>query len=111
MKTKAWVITAAALIGGIRLWMQIRGKAKTPFPEWAVGFGALFVFLALLAEFAPAAAGPLAGTIVVGDFLANGEGLFEDVSSVVTGTETGSILSPTPFASTSSSSTASKATT
>ena len=111
MKPKAWVITSAAIIAGIRLWMQIRGKTKTPFSEWAVGFGALFIFLAILAEAAPAAAGPLAGVVVVGDVLQNGSSLFEDISSVVTGSEKGSILTATPFGSSSStSSTSSTAT-
>ena len=100
MKGKRWVITAAAIIAGLRLWMQVRGKTKTPFAEWAVGFGALFVFLALMAEWAPQAAGPLAGTIVVGDVLRNGASLFEDVSSLTTGAETGSIFQPAPFAAT-----------
>jgi len=114
LKAKSWVITSAALIAGVRMWMQIRGKTKTPFSEWVVGFGALFVILAVMAEWAPAAAGPLAGTIVVGDFLVNGASLFDDISSVVTGTETaagsstpvskggGSITEPTPFTTSTS---------
>ena len=100
MKAKGWVVTSAAMIAGIRLWMQVRGKTKTPFAEWAVGFGALMVFLAVMAEWAPAAAAPLAGTIVVGDFLQNGASLFEDLSKIITGQEKGSVLSTTPFSST-----------
>jgi len=110
MKSKQWLITAAALIGGVRLWMQIRGKTKTPFSEWAVGYGALFVFLAVLTEAMPQAAGALAGTVVVGDFLVNGASLFEDLSSVVTGTETGAILTDAPFAAGKTTATGSPAT-
>ena len=110
MKGKPWVITAAALVAGIRLWMQVRGKTKTPFAEWAVGFGALFVFLALMAEWAPYAAGPLAGVIVVGDVLQNGASLFEDISTDVTGTDSGGqILTATPFAATPTTPTAATA--
>ena len=104
MKAKGWVVTSAAMIAGIRLWMQVRGKTKTPFAEWAVGFGALMVFLAVMAEWAPQAAGPLAGTIVVGDFLQNGASLFEDLSSIITGGEKGSVLVTSPFGGASSTS-------
>lgn len=96
--SKRWVLTAAILIAGIRLWMQVRGKTKTPFAEWAIGWGSLFFFLALVSEAYPQAASGLAGTIVVGDFLVNGASLFEDLSSVVTGAETGPILVDQPFA-------------
>jgi hypothetical protein len=104
MKAKGWVVTSAAMIAGIRLWMQVRGKTKTPFAEWAVGFGALMVFLAVMAEWAPQAAGPLAGTIVVGDFLQNGASLFEDLSGIITGGEKGSVLVTSPFGGASSTS-------
>lgn len=111
MKGKRWVITAAAVMAGIRLWMQVRGKTSTPFSEWAVGYGALFIFLALMAEWAPSAAGPLAGVVVVGDLLQNGSSLFEDVSTVVTGAEAGgTVLAATPFASTGATSTGSSST-
>jgi hypothetical protein len=95
---KSWVITSAVIIAGIRLWMQVRGKTKTPFAEWAVGYCALFFFLAIMSEWAEPAAASLAGIVVVGDVLTNGSSLFEDVSTVVTGTEAGGqILTPTPF--------------
>jgi hypothetical protein len=99
MKAKGWVITSAALIAGVRLWMQVRGKTKTPFREWIVGYGALFVILSVLAEAMPSAAAPLAGTIVLSDFLLNGEALFTDLSSIITGGESAdSVLVATPFA-------------
>jgi hypothetical protein len=95
---KKWVITAAVIVLGIRLWMQVRGKTKTPFAEFIVGYCALFFFLAIVSEWAEPAAASLAGIVVVGDVLTNGASLFEDVSSVVTGTEKGGqILTPTPF--------------
>lgn len=97
------LLTAFAIIGGIRLWMQIRGTTKTPFTSWAIGYGALFVMLSLAAEAYPPAAGALAGTIVVGDLLVNGSSLFEDISSAITGAEKGqSILDPTPFSASTS---------
>jgi hypothetical protein len=99
---KRWVITAAVLIAGIRLWMQIRDKTKTPFSEWVVGYCALFFFLAIMSEGGrtwETAAASLAGIVVVGDLLTNGASLFEDVNTVVAGTEKGGqILTPTPFA-------------
>lgn len=106
MKGKPWVLTAAAMVAGIRLWMQVRGKTKTPFAEWAVGWGALFMFLAIASEFVPDAAGPLAGLIVTADVLANGASLFEDVSSVVTGADAGSVLTAEPFAAAPAAATA-----
>lgn len=99
-----WLLTAAMLVAGVRLWMQVRGKTKTPFDEWVVGWGVTFFFLSILAEAYPGAAGSIAGTIVVGDFLINGETLFEDLSSLTQGAETGQILSSDPFAASSSSS-------
>jgi hypothetical protein len=98
------VLTAAILVAGIRLWMQVRGKTKTPFAEWAIGWGSLFFFLALVSEAYPQAASSLAGTIVVGDFLVNGASLFEDLTGVVKGAETGPILVDTPFAATAQAS-------
>lgn len=103
MKGKRWVLTAAMLVAGIRLWMQVRGKTKTPFAEWAIGWGVTFMFLALLAESYPAAAGPLAGTIVTGDFLVNGSSLFDDLTGLVTGATGGSTLVADPFAATAGS--------
>ena len=83
MNGKRWVLTSAMLVAGIRLWMQLRGKTKTPFGEWAVGWGVTFFFVAMLSEEYPQAAGALAGTIVVGAFLVNGASLFEDMTSAV----------------------------
>lgn len=94
---KSTLLTAAMLVAGIRLWMQIRGKAKTPFNEWAVGWGATFFVLSLMSEVVPTGAGMLALLVAVGDFLNNGVSLTTDLSSVVTGSEKGSVLTPQPF--------------
>lgn len=102
MKGKRWVVTAAMLVAGIRLWMQVRGKTKTPFSEWVIGWGALFFFLSMMAEVYPAAAAPLAGTVVVSDFLVNGSSLFNDLAGLVNGTLQGPILVDDPFSPTSS---------
>lgn len=93
------LITAAMVVAGIRLWMQIRGKTTTPFAEWVVGWGALFFVLALLSEVAPTAAASLALLVLVADFLKNGVSLTGDISSIVTGSESGSILTDQPFGS------------
>jgi hypothetical protein len=105
MKPKQAVMTVALVVGGIRLWMQIRGKTTTPFSEWAIGYGVLVIFLAFLAEAYPAAAGPLAGTVIVGDLLKNGAGLFDDITAAIGQAGKGqSIFVSEPFASSSSGS-------
>lgn len=96
---KRALVTAALLVAGIRLWMQLRGKTKTPFPEWAIGWGATFFILALMSEASPEAAGTLALTVVVGDFLMNGTTLLTDVTGSITTAEKGTpTFVPTPFA-------------
>lgn len=95
------VVTAAIIVAGLRLWMQVRGKTKTPFGEWAIGWGALFLILSLMSEAAPGGAGMLALIVVVGDVLANGATLMTDVEGAITGAEKGQpILTPAPFSST-----------
>jgi hypothetical protein len=79
------VLTSAMLVAGLRLWAQLRGKTKTPFGEWAVGWGVVFFFIALISEAYPQPAGALAGIVVVGDFLANGAQLFEDMTAAISG--------------------------
>lgn len=98
---KSALVTAAMIVAAIRLWMQVRGKTKTPFIEWAIGWGALFFILSLVAEASPAAATSLAFIVVVSDFLKNGVSLTKDISSVVSGSESGNVFVATPFASTS----------
>lgn len=88
--SKRALLTSAIIIAGIRLWMQVRGKTKTPFVEWAVGWSALFFILALLSEAAPSAAGALSLVVVTSDFLVNGVSLTDDISSVIQGSEKGS---------------------
>lgn len=66
------VVTVALLLAAVRGWQTFSGTAKTPFAEWAIGWGATFFFLALLSEPLPAAAGGLSLVIGVGDFLSNG---------------------------------------
>lgn len=99
---KRWIVTAALIVAGIRLWMQVRGKTKTPFDEWVVGWGALFMLLAIFSETGPAGeqlAAGLAGTVVLGDVLVNGSSLFEDISGAIKGAEKGQpVLTPSPFA-------------
>lgn len=98
MKGQRMIVTAALIVAGIRLWMQMRGKTKTPFPEWAIGWGALFLLLSLGAEISPEASGMLALTVVVGDFLMNGTSLFNDVTSSITDAQKGKgVFSATPF--------------
>lgn len=100
MKPKQAIITVALVVGGIRLWMQIRGKTKTPFSEWAIGYGVLMIFLAFLVESYPPAAGALAGTVVVGDFLKNGSALFDDITQALGQATSGqSLFVAKPFAS------------
>ncbi len=92
------LLTAAMIIAGIRMWNQLRGKTKTPFREWAVGWGALFFMLSLLSEIAPGAAGSFALMIAFTDFLVNGVSLTTDISKVVTGAEKGNTFVEQPFA-------------
>lgn len=94
------LITSALVVAGIRMWMQLRGKTKTPFNEWAIGWGATFFILALLSEAAPTAAGSLSVVIVASDFLVNGVSLTNDISAAVTGTEgsQGTTFVQQPFA-------------
>lgn len=96
-QAKSLLLTSAMLVAGIRLWMQIRGKAKTPFNEWAVGWGATFFVLSLMSEVAPTGAGMLALLVAVADFLNNGVSLTTDLTNVVTGSEKGPILTAQPF--------------
>lgn len=96
------LIISALVVGGIRMWLQVRGKTKTPFVEWAIGWGATFFLLALLSEASPGAAGSLSLIIAVSDFVVNGVSLTTDVNSLVTGAESpSSIFVPTPFSTAS----------
>lgn len=98
---KRALLTAALLVAGIRLWMQLRGTTKTPFAEWAIGWGAFFFMMSVLSEVSPQAAGSLSLIVVVGDTLKNGSSLLTDVSGAITGAETGqTVFSQTPFATT-----------
>lgn len=98
---KRALLTAALIVAGIRLWMQLRGTTKTPFQEWAIGWGAFFFLMAVLSEVSPQGAGSLSLIVVVGDTLKNGASLATDVSSSITGAETGqSVFTATPFAAT-----------
>lgn len=94
------LITSAMLVGGMRLWLQLRGKATTPFNEWAIGWGATFFILSLMAEVTAEGAGALSLIIAVSDFLKNGVALTTDISNVVTGTEGGSTFVASPFSAT-----------
>lgn len=94
------LLTSAMIVAGIRLWLQVRGKTKTPFPEWVMGWGATFFFLSLLSEASPQTAGGLSLVIVTSDFLANGVGLTTDLSSIVTGAEKGKVFTDNPFGAT-----------
>lgn len=100
--SKNALLTSAMLVAGIRLWMQLRGKTKTPFNEWVIGWGATFFFLALLSEASPQAAGGLSLVLAFSDFLVNGISLTTDVNSAITQSETNkgsSVFVPAPFAS------------
>jgi hypothetical protein len=94
------LITSALVIAGIRMWAQLRGTAKTPFSEWAIGWGAMFFILSLVSEVAPGAAGMLSLIAAVSDFLQNGVSLTTDLSGLVTGASTGPVLVAQPFAAT-----------
>lgn len=96
--SKSALLTAAMFVAGTRLWMQVRGKAKTPFREWAVGWSATFFILSLLSEASPSAAGSLSLVVAFSDFLVNGVSLTGDLSKIVTGTEKGNLFVPNPFA-------------
>lgn len=96
------LITAALVVAAIRIWMQVRGKATTPFTEWAIGWGATFFILSLISEAAPSAAGALSLIVVVSDFLKNGVGITTDISSLITsseksGTAPSSLFVASPF--------------
>ncbi len=85
------------------MWMQLRGKTTTPFNEWAIGYGALFIMLSLLSEAVPQGAGMFAALIVVADFLKNGEGLFKDVTGAISGAASGqSVFTSNPFSGSTS---------
>jgi hypothetical protein len=86
------LITSAMIVAGIRLWNQVRGKTKTPFQEWAIGWGATFFILSILSEAAPTAAGSLSLIVAVSDFLTNAVGLTTDLSGLITGTETSTLV-------------------
>ena len=103
MKGKRWVLTAALIVAAIRMWQEIRATTKTPFPEWAVGWGALFFLLSILSEVAEGPAAYLATMVVLGDLLTNGASLFTDVNKAVTGTETGTLFPGVPGAATAPS--------
>jgi hypothetical protein len=92
MRGKRWVLTAALVIAAIRMWQEVRGQAKEPWTEWAVGWGALFFLLAILSEVAEGPAAYLATLVVIGDLLQNGSSLFSDVNKVVSGSETGTLF-------------------
>lgn len=94
------LITSAMIVAGIRMWMQLRGKTKTPFNEWAIGWGATYFILALISEVSATAAGSLALVVAFSDFLVNGVGLTTDISAAITGTEGGSTFVQAPFAPT-----------
>ena len=49
------LLTSAMIVAGIRMWNQLRGKTKTPFSEWAIGWGATFFILSVMSEVAPTA--------------------------------------------------------
>lgn len=83
MKGKNGIITAAIVLGGMRLWLQLRGKTKTPFEEWFIGYGALFFVIALFSEASPGGASMFAWLVVLADFLENGESLTTDISSAI----------------------------
>jgi ABC-type uncharacterized transport system permease subunit len=95
---KNLMLTSALIVAGIRMWMQVRGKTKTPFSEWVIGFGATFFALSLLSEVSPAGAGSLSLLVAVSDFLINGVSLTTDLSGLVTGAVKGNILVAQPFA-------------
>ena len=96
------LLTAALIVAGIRMWEQLRGKATTPFSEWAIGWGATFFILSILSEAAPAAAGALALIIVAAEFVTKGASLTGDISSAVTNTESSTPFVANPFAATAS---------
>lgn len=104
--SKNALITAAMIVAGIRLWLQVRGKTKTPFNEWAIGWGATFFFLAVLSEVSPTSAGSLSLVIAVSDFLANAVNLTTDIESLIGNapgsnkSSGGSVLVQQPFANT-----------
>jgi hypothetical protein len=81
-------------IVAIRMWAQLRGKSKTPFREWLVGWGALFFMLTLIP---PAAGNSIAVMVAFTDFLVNGVELTTDLSNIVTGAEKGNVLVDHPF--------------
>ena len=105
MRGKRAIIFGMLVVVAIRMWMQLRGKTKTPFNEWAIGFGALFFILALLSEISENGASSLALLVALSDFLINGESLTTDVSNVISGSETSNspVFVPTPFAATTNS--------
>lgn len=92
MKAEGSLLTAAMVIAAIRIWTQMRGKAKTPFVEWAIGWGALFFILALLASVSPLAAAMLAWLVAIADFLTNGVSLTQDISTSITQAEKGQTI-------------------
>lgn len=96
-QAKSTLLTSAMIVAGMRLWLQVRGKTTTPFNEWAVGWGATFFVLSLMAEVVPTGAGMLALLVAVADFLKNGVNLTTDLSNVVTGSEGGPVLADHPF--------------
>lgn len=95
--SKTALITSAMVVATIRIWTQLRGKARTPFNEWAIGWGATFFILALLTDVIPVAGGALAMVVAGSDFLRNGVSLTTDISNVITGREKGDTFVPHPF--------------
>lgn len=85
MKGKNVVVTAAVLVLALRMWQQVRGTTKTPFSEWAIGYGALFFMLGLLAEVSAPLAGSVSVVVAGADFLQNGLSLTTDITSLIGG--------------------------
>lgn len=66
------VIASLIVVSVVSIFGEI-GKGKTPAPRLFIAGGALYMMLALLSDFAPQIAGPLAVLITIGVVIQNGE--------------------------------------
>lgn len=84
-----WLITSAAVVGGVYAYTKWRGRNDTPIEKFVVSWGVTFFVLALITEASPRFGGAFSALVMVSDLLANGRTLFElvEASQRVTGTD------------------------
>jgi hypothetical protein len=83
------VTLSALVVGGVFAYRKLVGPSTGNSPQTAhfvVGFGFVFIVLAILAQAAPPLGGSLAILVATGDLLANGQGLVTDLQKSLNAT-------------------------